>query len=152
MAGDRRRPESISVEDSGVGARVLIVDDSRSMRQMVRAALEAAGHQVAEGEDGRAALALLEKAPVDLVVSDVNMPEMDGIALTRAIRQRPAHRFTPILILTTEHTDEMKQRGRAAGATGWLVKPFNPAQLRQVVERVLGPTRTGPRTDQGAAR
>ena len=135
-----------------MGARVLIVDDSRSMRQLVRSALEAGGHEVHEGEHGRAALAVLQRQQVDLVVTDVNMPEMDGLALTRAIRQRPTHRFTPILILTTEHTDEMKQRGRAAGATGWLVKPFNPAQLRQIVERVLGPTRTGPRTDQGAAR
>jgi len=121
-----------------MGARVLIVDDSRSMRQLVRSALEAGGHEVHEGEHGRAALAVLQRQQVDLVVTDVNMPEMDGLELTRAIRQLDAHRFLPILILTTESGDAIKNRGREAGATGWLVKPFNPEQLRLVVERVLG--------------
>jgi two-component system chemotaxis response regulator CheY len=121
-----------------MGARVLIVDDSRSMRQLVRSALEAGGHEVHEGEHGRAALAVLQHQQVDLVVTDVNMPEMDGLELTRAIRQLEAHRFLPILILTTESGESIKNRGREAGATGWLVKPFNPEQLRLVVERVLG--------------
>lgn len=126
-----------------MGARVLIVDDSRSMRQMVRSALEASGHEVHEGEHGRAALQVLESQPVDLIVTDVNMPEMDGLTLTREVRQLERHRFTPILVLTTEHKDEIKQKGKAAGATGWLVKPFNPAQLCQVVDRVLGTRRAG---------
>ena len=122
-----------------MGARVLVIDDSRSIRSMVRAALEAGGHQVLESPDGRAALATLETSPVDLILTDVNMPVMDGLALTRAVRQLDRHRTTPVLILTTEAGDDMKQRGRAAGATGWLVKPFNPDQLRQVVEKVLRP-------------
>jgi two-component system chemotaxis response regulator CheY len=126
-----------------MSARVLIVDDSRSMRQMVRAALEAGGHVVTEGEHGRAALAALETQRVDLVITDVNMPEMDGLTLTTEIRRLERYRFTPILVLTTESGDDMKQRGRAAGATGWLVKPFEPAQLRRVVDRVLGPQKVG---------
>ena len=120
-----------------MGARVLIVDDSRSMRQLVRSALEAGGHEVHEGEHGRAALAVLQRQQVDLVVTDVNMPEMDGLELTRAIRQLDAHRFLPILILTTESGDAIKNRGREAGATGWLVKPFDPATLLEVVQKVL---------------
>jgi two-component system, chemotaxis family, chemotaxis protein CheY len=125
-----------------MGARVLIIDDSRSVRSMVRAALEAGGHEVVESTDGQAALKTLETSPVDLIVTDVNMPVMDGLAFTRAVRQLDRHRSTPVLILTTEAGDEMKQRGRAAGATGWLVKPFNPATLRQVVDKVLQPRRT----------
>lgn len=121
-----------------MGANILVVDDSRSMRQLVRATLEVDGHRIAEGENGRAALDLLESMPVDLVIADVNMPVMDGITLTKEIRHRERHRFTPVLILTTERGADMKQRGRAAGATGWLVKPFDPAQLRQVVDRVIG--------------
>jgi len=122
-----------------MGARVLIVDDSRSMRQMVRSALETGGHVVTEREDGKVALSALQSESFDLVVTDVNMPEMDGLALTAAIRRLERHRFTPVLILTTEAGEDIKQRGRAAGATGWLVKPFNPTQLCQVVDRVLGP-------------
>ena len=80
---------------------------------------------------------------MDLVITDLYMPQMDGLALLRAIRERPDHRFTPVLMLTTESGEEMKRRGRAAGATGWLVKPFQPGQLRQVVARVLGTTRVG---------
>ncbi len=121
-----------------MGASILVVDDSRSMRHLVRAALEIDGHRIAEGENGRDALSVLEATPVDLVIADVNMPVMDGITLTREIRQRERHRFTPVLILTTERGEDMKQRGRAAGATGWLVKPFDPTQLRQIVDRVIG--------------
>jgi two-component system, chemotaxis family, chemotaxis protein CheY len=120
-----------------MGARVLIVDDSRSVRSLVRAALEAAGHQVREATDGEAALEALETGPFDLIVADVNMPVMDGLAFTRAVRQIDRLRTTPVLILTTEAGDDMKQRGRAAGATGWLVKPFDPARLCQVVATVL---------------
>ena len=116
---------------------ILIVDDSMMMRTMVRGALEADHHHVVEAPDGRAALRTLEAARPDLVITDVNMPEMDGLSLVRALREQGRHRFTPILVLTTEGSDAMKQRGREAGATGWLVKPFNPDQLRQVVRRVM---------------
>ena len=118
-------------------ATILIVDDSKTVRTMVRSALEADQHQVMEAADGRAALAELDRNPADLVITDINMPEMNGFELVRALRGRPAERFTPILVLTTENGDDMKQRGRAAGATGWLVKPFEPDRLRQAVRRVL---------------
>lgn len=124
-----------------MSARILAVDDSCTMRQMVRAALEVDGHQVREAQNGEEALQALEAEPADLVITDLYMPQMDGLTLLRAIRERAEHRFTPVLLLTTEHGEEMKQRGRASGATGWLVKPFQPEQLRQVVARVLGAAR-----------
>jgi two-component system chemotaxis response regulator CheY len=116
---------------------ILIVDDSPTMRSMVRGALEADHHAVVEATDGVSALAALEQTRADLVITDVNMPEMDGLALVRALRRRPRHRFTPALVLTTEASVEMKRRGREAGATGWLVKPFDPDVLRQTVLHVL---------------
>ena len=118
-------------------ATILIVDDSKTVRTMVRSALEADQHQVMEAADGRAALAELDRNPADLVITDINMPEMNGFELVRALRGRPAERFTPILVLTTENGDDMKQRGRAAGATGWLVKPFDPERLLEVVKKVI---------------
>lgn len=124
-----------------MSAKILAVDDSPSMRQMVRAALEVDGHQVREAQNGEDALIALDAEPVDLVISDLYMPQMDGLTLLRSIRERAEHRFTPVLLLTTESGEEMKQRGRASGATGWLVKPFQPEQLRQVVARVLGAAR-----------
>ena len=116
---------------------ILIADDSSTMRCLVRDALEADAHHVIEAVDGRAALVTAEATPADLVITDVNMPEMDGIALVRALRADPRYRFTPILVLTTEGGDAMKQKGREAGATGWLVKPFDAARLRQTVLQVL---------------
>jgi two-component system chemotaxis response regulator CheY len=116
---------------------ILIVDDSPTMRSMVRGALEADRHRVLEATDGRAALSALDTAEADLVITDINMPEMDGLALVRALRERARYRFTPTLVLTTEASKEMKQRGRDAGATGWLVKPFDPDQLRRTVLQVL---------------
>lgn len=121
-------------------ATILIADDSRTMRDMVRAVLEADHHAVLEAPDGRQALATAEARTADLVITDVNMPVMDGLALVRALRELERYRFTPILVLTTEHGDDIKQRGRAAGATGWLVKPFDPERLRQTVRKVLGRT------------
>jgi two-component system chemotaxis response regulator CheY len=118
-------------------ATILIADDSRTMRDMVRAALEADHHTVVEAPDGRQALAVAEAQAADLVITDVNMPGMDGLALVRALRERERYRFTPILVLTTEHGDDIKQRGRAAGATGWLVKPFDPAKLIEVIGKVI---------------
>lgn len=119
-------------------AKILAVDDSVSMRQMVAFTLKAAGHTVTDAADGKQALDLAQKESFDLVLTDVNMPVMDGITLTKELRALPAYRFTPILVLTTEAGADMKQQGRAAGATGWLVKPFNPDQLLNTLKRVLG--------------
>ena len=116
---------------------ILIVDDSRTMRNMVRGALERDNYHVVEATDGVAALGALETTAADMVITDVNMSEMDGLRLVRALREQPRYRFTPILVLTTEGGADMKLRGREAGATGWLVKPFNPDQLRQTVLHVL---------------
>ncbi len=116
---------------------ILVVDDSLSMRQMVSHTLEQAGYAVKAAVNGREGLEVAQANAVDLVVTDVNMPEMDGIALVRALRAEPNHRYTPILVLTTESTDTKKAEGKAAGATGWLVKPFSPDQLLKVVTKVL---------------
>jgi two-component system chemotaxis response regulator CheY len=115
----------------------LIVDDSTTMRRMVGLTLREAGFEVIESANGREGLGLLETCGVDIIVTDVHMPVMDGLAMVQAVRERPKHRFTPILILTTESGDEMKRRGKEAGASGWIVKPFNPKQLREVVYRLL---------------
>src|SRR5262245_9691231 len=121
-----------------MAATILVVDDSKVVRSMVREALLADAHVVVEAPGVREALAAVETTKVDLVITDVNMPEADGITLVRALRARPREEFTPILILTTEAGEETKARGRAAGATGWVVKPFQPDQLRRTVRRVLG--------------
>lgn len=120
-----------------MNANVLIVDDSRTVRVMVRQALEQAGHRVTEAYDGVNAIATLQSLQPDLIITDVNMPEMDGITLVRELRGRADFPRIPILILTTVQDAEMKQRGRDAGATGWMCKPFQPEQLAQVVQRVL---------------
>ena len=118
-------------------ATILIVDDSKVLRTMVRDALEADHHDVVEAPDVTAALATVDSVPADLVITDVNMPGRNGLELVRALRERPRERFIPILVLTTESGDAIKQRGREAGATGWLVKPFQPDRLRETVRRVL---------------
>jgi two-component system chemotaxis response regulator CheY len=117
--------------------RILAVDDSPSMRDMVSIALANAGFEVTAAADGVAALELARKSSFDLVLSDVNMPDMNGIALIRALRAEPAYRFTPILMLTTESSPERKNEGKEAGATGWIVKPFDPEQLVATMKRVL---------------
>ena len=117
---------------------ILTVDDSASMRQMVAFTLKHAGYQVIEAVDGQDALDKVKDQPIDLVLTDQNMPRMDGLALVRRLRGMAQHRAVPILILTTESSDEMKQAGRAAGATGWLVKPFDPPRLLEVIGKVLG--------------
>ena len=117
--------------------RILAVDDSTSMRQMVSFTLASAGFDVVEAADGAAALQMAQKEKFKLVLADVNMPNMDGISLVRALRAMPDYRFTPVLMLTTESGPEKKQAGKAAGATGWLVKPFNPEQLLGTIKRVL---------------
>ena len=115
----------------------LVVDDSTSMRQMVAFTLQQAGFQVIEGSDGQDALGKVNGKSVNLVVTDLNMPVMDGITLIKELRKIPNFKFTPILMLTTESQDSKKQGGKSAGATGWLVKPFNPDQLLQVVAKVV---------------
>ena len=116
--------------------KVMTVDDSRTMRDMVSYTLKSAGFEVLEAEDGAKALQVLEKTPVDLVITDVNMPNMDGVTLVRRLRALAHFRSTPILILTTEGGDDKKSQGRAAGATGWIVKPFAPDKLLQVISKV----------------
>ncbi len=118
-------------------AKILAVDDSASMRQMVAFTLKGAGHDVLEASDGVQALALAKRGSVDLVVSDVNMPNMDGITLIAELRKLPAYKFTPMLMLTTESGASKKAEGKAAGATGWIVKPFNPDQLLNTIKKVL---------------
>ena len=116
---------------------ILAVDDSASMRQMVSFTLKSAGYQVTEAVDGQDALEKSGTRDFDLVLTDQNMPRMDGISLTRKLRENPKFARTPILILTTESSDEMKQSGRSAGATGWLVKPFDPTKLLEVIKKVI---------------
>jgi two-component system chemotaxis response regulator CheY len=115
----------------------LVVDDSPSMRQLVSYTLTEAGFEVLQGGNGQEGLGQLDKTRVQLIVTDLNMPVMDGIKFIREVRGRAAHKFTPILMLTTESQDSKKQEGKAAGATGWLVKPFDPQQLLQVVKKVV---------------
>lgn len=116
---------------------ILAVDDSASMRQMVSFTLKNAGYEVVEAVDGEDALDKTRARDFDLVLTDQNMPRLDGIGLTRKLRETPKFKLTPILILTTESSDQMKQAGRAAGATGWMVKPFDPAKLIEVIQKVV---------------
>jgi two-component system chemotaxis response regulator CheY len=120
-----------------VAKTALIVDDSTSMRQMVSFTMKEAGFDVLEGINGQDALKRVEGRRVDVVVTDLNMPVMDGITLIRQLRSNPLYKFTPILMLTTESQDSKKQEGRAAGATGWVIKPFNPQQLLGVIAKVV---------------
>jgi len=116
---------------------ILTVDDSSSVRQMVRFTLSDAGYTVVEAVDGEDALAKLAN-PVNLVITDLNMPRLDGIGLIRRVRTIPACKGIPILMLTTESQESRKQEGKAAGATGWIVKPFTPQQLLAIIKRLLG--------------
>ena len=119
-------------------ASILAVDDSASMRQMVTFTLKGAGYDVTEAKDGLEALNIAKSNKFNLVITDVNMPNMDGITLTKELRALPAYKFVPILTLTTESSAEKKMAGKQAGATGWIVKPFNPDQLLATVKKVLG--------------
>jgi two-component system, chemotaxis family, chemotaxis protein CheY len=116
---------------------ILTVDDSASVRQMVKFTLTGAGYTVIEAVDGKDALAKLT-SPVNLVITDLNMPNLDGIGLIRSVRANPAYKGIPILMLTTESQESRKQEGKAAGATGWIVKPFTTQQLLGVVKKVIG--------------
>jgi len=119
-------------------ANILAVDDSSSMRQMVSFTLKGAGYQVVEACDGQDALNKAKTQQFDLIITDVNMPVMDGITFIRNLRTEANYKFTPMLMLTTESGMDKKQEGKAAGATGWIVKPFNPDQLLNTVKKVLG--------------
>ncbi|WP_426357142.1 response regulator [Pseudocolwellia sp. HL-MZ19] len=117
--------------------KILVVDDSNSIRDMVCFTLKSAGYDTVEANDGQQGLNKAKMGSFDLVISDVNMPIMDGITLCAELRKLPSFKFTPILMLTTESSGDMKQRGKAAGATGWLVKPFNPEKLIATIKRVV---------------
>lgn len=117
--------------------KILAVDDSASMRQMVAFTLKGAGFDVVEACDGVDALDKAKGNKVDLVLSDINMPNMDGISLIKELRQLPEYKFVPMLMLTTESSGDKKAEGKSAGATGWIVKPFNPDQLLSTIKKVL---------------
>lgn len=116
---------------------VLVVDDSASIRQMLNFTLTDAGYEVIEAVDGKDALSKLNGTRVNLVITDLNMPNIDGIELIKQIRSIPTYKFIPVLMLTTESQNEKKLAGKAAGATGWIVKPFKPEQLLTVIKKVI---------------
>lgn len=116
---------------------VLTVDDSATMRQLMNFTLTRAGYEVVEASDGKEALEVLARHSPVLVITDQNMPNMDGLTFIEHLRAMPNHRFVPALVLTTEASPELKQRGKSVGATGWLVKPFNPEKLLEVVAKIL---------------
>ncbi len=118
-------------------ATILAVDDSASMRQMVTFTLKGAGYDVIEAIDGQDALDKAKGSRPDVVLTDVNMPNMDGITLIRELRKLPSYKYTPMLMLTTETAGDKKAEGKSAGATGWLVKPFNPDQLLATIKKVM---------------
>ncbi|MES2672852.1 MAG: response regulator [Pseudomonadota bacterium] len=117
---------------------VLIVDDSASVRQMVEATLKSAHYQVTAAKDGAEALDFCKRNLYDFVLTDQNMPNMDGLTLIKSLRALSRYAAVPVVVLTTEASDAMKAQGRAAGATGWMVKPFDPAKLLEVAKKVLG--------------
>jgi two-component system chemotaxis response regulator CheY len=118
---------------------ILIVDDSASLRQVVRIALTGAGYDVIEASDGKDALGKLTGQKVHLIISDVNMPNMDGITLVKEIKKNAQYKFTPIIMLTTEGSDDKKREGQAAGAKAWVIKPFQPQQMLEAVSKLVLP-------------
>lgn len=121
-----------------MGKIIMTADDSASVRQMVSFTLKQSGYEVIEAVDGKDALQKLSGQKVDMLITDLNMPNLDGIGLIKGARAIPTCKFIPIVMLTTESQDGKKQEGKAAGATGWIVKPFKPDQLLSVVKKVLG--------------
>ncbi|MDX3927782.1 MAG: response regulator [Shinella sp.] len=119
-------------------AKILTVDDSASIRLTTRVTLTNAGYQVTEAVDGADGLAKLQSGQFDMIVTDLNMPNMDGLTMIRELRKLPAHTGVPVIFLTTESDGELKQQAKAAGATGWLTKPFDPESLVKIVRKVLG--------------
>lgn len=118
---------------------ILIVDDSASLRSVVGTSLKGAGYEVIEAEDGRDALTKLNGQKIHLIISDVNMPNMNGIEFLKASKLIPAYKFTPVIMLTTESAEEKKMQGQAGGAKAWMVKPFQPAQLLNAVSKLVLP-------------
>lgn len=118
--------------------KIMVVDDSASMRQMIKFTLSSAGFDVIEAADGLDAMKKLSGNPVHLIIADINMPNMDGIELIKKVRAHKGHKFTPIIVLTTESQVALKEEGKSAGATGWIVKPFTQSQLLLVIKKVLG--------------
>lgn len=121
-----------------MGKKIITVEDSTSLREMIAFVLSEAGYEVIEAKDGQDALAKLNGSQVDMVITDLNMPVMNGIELTKTLRSTPSYRFIPILFLTTESQVQKREAAKEAGATGWIVKPFKPEQLLKVVRKVLG--------------
>ncbi len=120
-----------------MGRKIMTVDDSASVRQMVSFTLKQQGYEVAEAVNGAEALRKLGQEKPDMLITDINMPEIDGISLIKIVRNNPAYRFIPIIILTTEAETEKKEAAKAAGATGWIVKPFRPDQLVSAIRKVM---------------
>ncbi len=118
---------------------ILIVDDSDSLREVVGIALKNAGYEVIEGADGQEGLKQLDGKKVHLIISDVNMPNMNGIEMVQKIKEMDAYKFTPIIMLTTESGDDMKEQGRSAGVKAWMVKPFKPEQMLDAVSKLIMP-------------
>jgi two-component system chemotaxis response regulator CheY len=118
---------------------IMVVDDSTSLRQVVSIALKGGGYDVLEAEDGKDALAKLGGQKIHLIISDVNMPNMDGITFVKELKKLPEHKFTPIIMLTTESQEEKKLQGQAAGARAWVVKPFKPEQMLTAVSKLILP-------------
>jgi two-component system chemotaxis response regulator CheY len=116
---------------------IMVVDDSASVRQVVSITLKGAGYNVVEACDGKDALKRLDNTRIDLFISDVNMPEMDGITLLKLLKTRPDSKFTPVIMLTTESEAAKKEQGRAAGAKAWVVKPFQPSQMLAAVSKLI---------------
>ncbi|CDZ57780.1 response regulator [Neorhizobium galegae] len=121
-----------------MSASILTVDDSASIRLTTRVALSNAGYQITEAVDGLDGIAKLKASQFDLIVTDLNMPNMDGLTMIRELRKMPAHMGVPVIFLTTESDNDIKQEAKAAGATGWLTKPFDPESLVKIVRKVLG--------------
>jgi two-component system chemotaxis response regulator CheY len=125
-------------EEGIMSKKIMTVDDSASVRQMVGFTLREAGYEVVEAVDGEDALKKLHVDPVNMLIADINMPRLDGIELVRRVRANPEQKYIPIILLTTETNKSKKQEGKDAGATGWIIKPFRPAQLLSTVKKVLG--------------
>jgi two-component system, chemotaxis family, chemotaxis protein CheY len=129
--------EMVNPRQRKMSMKVLVIDDSVTIRQMVTFTLTEAGFEPIESTNGQEGLEQLKGHPVDLIITDLNMPVMDGLTFIRAARSIEDYKFTPILVLTTESQEEVKTKGKAAGATGWLVKPFNPETLLRVIAKVV---------------
>ncbi|RDH85696.1 MAG: two-component system response regulator [endosymbiont of Galathealinum brachiosum] len=121
-----------------MGKKILFVDDSASMRQIVGMAISGAGYEVTTAEDGADGVSKMDQDKFDLIISDVNMPNMNGIEMLKAAKLNPKNKFAPVIMLTTEAGDDMKQQGKAAGAKVWVVKPFKPDQLLGVIKKLIG--------------